>query len=67
MSRRILAQYMPRANSQWGELAGSSLNLYRPYSYYTAKSASAPLVKYYDWRQYAVINLEAPIFLVEKF
>jgi hypothetical protein len=33
MARRVLAQYVPRGGSEWGELAGSALNMYRPFSY----------------------------------
>ncbi len=33
MTRRIRALYVPRSGSEWGELAGSALYVYRPYSY----------------------------------
>lgn len=58
MSRRIMAQHMPRSNSQWGELAGSSLYVYRPFSYSAASPNSGEWITEQVWSFSHVIELE---------
>ena len=57
MSRRILAQYMPRSGSEWGELAGSSLYVYRPFSYSAVSPNSGERITEQVWSFSHVIEL----------
>lgn len=58
MSRRIMAVYMPRAGSEWGELAGSSLYVYRPYAYAAYDIATGAPVTVHTWNFSHSMNLE---------
>lgn len=58
MSRRIMAVYMPRSGSEWGEIAGSSLYVYRPYAYAAHDIATGAPITVCNWSFSHSVNLE---------
>lgn len=58
MSRRIMAIYMPRIGSEWGELAGSSLYVYRPCTYAAHDVVAGAPITVSTWSFSHDINLE---------